>query len=521
MLFNKSFLVGGLTSLSLLLSLTSCELSTSTDTVSAPNILFIMTDDHAYQTLSAYDDRFIQTPNLDRIAEEGVLFSNSFVTNSICAPSRAVMLTGKHNHLNGQINNSVRFDSSQMTFPKLLQTAGYQTSIIGKWHLKSQPTGFDHHEVLIGQGNYYNTDFIENGTRQRSNGYVTEVITDKSLNWLENRDPNRPFCLLVHHKATHRVWMPDTSLLDLFQGVEFELPETFFDDYEGRPAAAAHVMGIDRDMDLVYDLKMLDEAGEIQTKYRPYFERYIGRMNPEQRARWDAYYDPIIEDFKAQGLEGEALARWKYQRYMQDYLKCVRSVDDQVGRLLSYLDENGLRENTLVIYTSDQGFYMGEHGWFDKRFMYEQSLRTPLLMRFPEGFNKKGRVEALVQNIDYAPTILDFAGVEPPKEMQGISLKPLLANGVDTLRDAIYYHYLEFPNEHGTKKHYGIRTDRYKLIHFYEDIDVWEFYDLESDPKEMQNVILEPAYQDQVQDLQIRLKELQVLYQDNPVMDKG
>lgn len=496
-----------------LLSLWTCQESSESQQPDRPNILFIMTDDHSYQTMSLYDDRFIQTPHLDRIGTEGVVFRNSFVSNSICAPSRAVMLTGKHSHLNGQINNFTRFDSTQMTFPKLLQGAGYQTAIVGKWHLKSQPMGFDHWEVLIGQGNYYNSDFIENGTRKQSEGYVTDVITDKGIQWLEQRDKEKPFCLLVHHKATHRIWMPDTALLNEFVGKEFEVPDNYFDQYEGRTAAAAHVMGIARDMDLVYDLKMLDTDGQLQTKYRKAYERMYGRMNPKQKASWDAYYQPIINQFIAAGMTGEDLALWKYQRYMQDYLKCVRSVDNNVGRILTYLDQEGLTDNTLIVYTSDQGFYMGEHGWFDKRFMYEESLRTPLVMRYPQGFSAEGDVQQLVQNIDYAPTLLDFAGVSIPTEMQGNSLRPLLQKESQTWRESIYYHYYEFPNEHGTKKHYGIRTNRYKLIHFYEDIDEWELFDLETDPKEMNNLIEQPEYQDLIKDLKEQLTALRTLYQ--------
>lgn len=479
-----------------------------------PNIIFIMTDDHSYQTMSAYDDRFIKTPNLDRLAQEGVRFTNSFVTNSICGPSRAVMLTGKHNHLNGQIDNTVRFDSTQATFPKYLQQLGYQTALIGKWHLRSEPAGFDNWEVLVAQGNYYNTDFIENGERRRSEGYVTDVITDKSIDWLEKRDPETPFCLLVHHKAVHRIWMPDTALLETFEGVDFPVPDNFFDGYDERTAAAEQKMSIDKDMDLVYDLKMLDEEGELQTKYRKNYENMYGRMNSSQKAAWDAYYEPIITEFKAANLEGEDLALWKYQRYMEDYLKCVRSVDNNVGRLLDYLDANGLAKNTLVVYTSDQGFYMGEHGWFDKRFMYEESLRTPLVMRFPTGFNKSGDIDALVQNIDYAPTLLDFAGAEIPADMQGLSLKGLLEGKPEQLRDAIYYHYYEFPNEHMVKRHYGIRTDRYKLIHFYDDIDEWELYDLEADPGEMKNLYGLSEHEDLIVSLKERLQELQVEYQD-------
>ncbi|MCB0630636.1 MAG: sulfatase [Saprospiraceae bacterium] len=478
-----------------------------------PNIIFIMTDDHGYQAMSAYDDTYIQTPNLDRIAREGVLFRNSFVSNSICAPSRAVLLTGKHSHLNGQIDNFTRFDSSQATFPKYLQAAGYQTALIGKWHLKSQPTGFDSWEVLIGQGNYYNTDFIENGERKPSHGYVTDVITDKSIDWLKQRREDQPFCLLVHHKATHRIWMPDTALLHDFAGVEFPVPDNFFDAYEGREAATNHMMGIYKDMDLVYDLKMKDKEGKLNTKYRKAYEnRMYSRMDDEQRAAWDAYYDPIIEEFMAAGLEGKELALWKYQRYMQDYLKCVRSVDNNVGRLLDYLDESGLAENTLIVYTSDQGFYLGEHGWFDKRYMYEESLRTPLAMRFPKSMHLQGATDALVQNIDYAPTFMDLAGLDIPEDMQGQSVIPLLQGDSTNWRQAVYYHYYEYPNEHGVNKHFGVRTDRYKLIHFYEDIDTWELYDLQSDPHEMNNLYGLPEYETVTTELKNQLKELQEKY---------
>ncbi len=496
--------------LTLVASLVAC--SPPPQQASPPNIVFIMTDDHSIQTMSTYDQRFISTPHLDRIGKEGVIFRNSFVSNSICAPSRAVLLTGKHSHLNGQVDNFTRFDSSQVTFPKLLQQAGYATAMIGKWHLKSQPTGFDHWDILINQGHYYNPDFIENGVQKTTEGYVTDIITDKSMQWLDSQSGDKPFCLLVHHKATHRIWMPDTALLGEFDDIDFPLPDNFFDAYEGREAAAAHVMGIARDMDLVYDLKMLDEEGEIQTPYRKYYEGIYPRMNPQQQAAWDAYYQPIIEDFKQKGLTGDELAKWKYKRYMQDYLSCVRSVDNNVGRLLAYLDEKGLAENTVVVYTSDQGFYMGEHGWFDKRFMYEESLRTPLVMRFPKGFGQVGEVTHLVQNIDYAPTLLDLAGVAIPSSMQGLSLLPLLTHQDTAWREAIYYHYLEFPNEHGTKKHYGIRTDRYKLIHFYEDIDVWELFDLQTDPQEMHNLIAAPEHAERIVQLKTELAKLQAAY---------
>ncbi|MCB0665021.1 MAG: sulfatase [Saprospiraceae bacterium] len=484
---------------------------------SPPNIIFIMTDDHSYQTLSAYDDRLITTPNLDRLANEGAIFKNSFVSNSICAPSRAVMLTGKHSHINGHIDNTLTFNGAQPTFPKYLQSAGYQTALIGKWHLKSLPTGFDHYEVLRGQGDYYNTPFITGKDTVPSTGYVTDVITDKSMNWLDQRDTSRPFCLLVHHKATHRVWMPPLKYLDSLENHDFTYPETLFDNYFGREAAAAQKMSIDKDMDLVYDLKMLDEAGEIQTKYREMYEQgRIKNLNAEERKIWDAHFRPIIEEFKKAKLEGADLVKWKYQRYMRDYIRCLMSVDDNVGRLLDYLDEQNLTENTLVVYTSDQGFYMGEHGWFDKRFMYEESMRTPLLMRYPPLVQPGSEITELVQNIDYAPTFLDLAGVQIPEDMQGLSLVPLLA-GENKLpgRNALYYHYYEYPNEHMVKRHYGIRTDRYKLIHFYYDIDDWEFYDLQEDPQELHNLIDEPPYQRMIDSLKTELEKLKMYYKDD------
>ena len=493
----------------------SCAEVPVESTDSRPNIVFIMTDDHGYQALSAYSDHLIRTPHLDRLAKEGALFTNSFVSNSICAPSRAVMLTGKHNHLNGQIDNGRPFDGSQLTFPRLLQEAGYETAIIGKWHLRSQPAGFDHYEVLLGQGDYYNTPFATNGDTIPSQGYVTDVITDKSPDWIKQRESNDPFCLLVHHKATHRVWMPPLSLLDSLEDVTFPYPSTLFHDYAGRPAAASQRMSIDKDLDLVYDLKMLDEEAEIQTKYRQMYERgRISNLNEAERAVWDAHFQPIIEQFKQSDLKGEELVRWKYQRYMRDYLRCVRSVDNNVGRLLDYLDESGLAENTIVVYTSDQGFYLGEHGWFDKRFMYEESMRTPLLMRYPGHIQPGTQVEQMIQNIDYAPTFLDFAGVSVHPDMQGISWKDHLINGAAIDRNALYYHYYEFPNEHMVKRHYGVRTDRYKLIHFYEDIDQWEFYDLKSDPQELHNLVDNPEYRDRIDSLQQILQDLQVQYQD-------
>lgn len=478
------------------------------------NILFIMCDDHSYQTISAYDNRYISTPNIDRIAGDGVKFVNSFVANSLSGPSRACMLTGKHSHTNGFTDNTRSFDGSQQTFPKLLQKSGYETAVIGKWHLVTEPTGFDHWDILIGQGDYYNPTFINNGDTVQRKGYATNVTTDLALQWLEEgRDKDKPFCLLLHHKAPHRTWMPDTCDFKLFADKEFALPDNFYDNYEGRLAAAAQEMSIVKDMDLVYDLKLADKENEIHSNeaLERMGRRIYSNMDPAQKAAWDAHYDAVIADFKKQGLTGKALDEWKFRQYMRDYLRVITSIDRNVGKVLDYLKESGLEDNTLVVYTSDQGFYMGEHGWFDKRFMYEESFRTPLLMRLPGG--AKGEATELVQNIDYAATFLDVAGVDIPQDIQGVSLLPLL-KGEKSIegRDAIYYHFFEYPAEHMVKKHYGVRTDRYKLIHFYDDIDAWELYDLEKDPSEMNNIYGKEGTEAITAELKKRLVELQKEY---------
>ncbi|MCK0156458.1 sulfatase [Cellulophaga sp. F20128] len=480
-----------------------------------PNIVYIMTDDHGYQAISSYNGELNQTPNIDRIATEGAKFTRSFVTNSICSPSRAVMLTGKFSHLNGQQINSQRFDGSQVTFPKILQQTGYQTAMIGKWHLGSDPTGFDYWNILPGQGDYYNPDFNEMGEKSRVEGYVTSLITEFSLDWLKNRDTEKPFALLMHHKAPHRCWMPDTTYLEKYNDVKFKLPENFYDDYEGRTAAASQKMHI-KDFCPVNDLKMYDKEGEIDGPLRKYFENQINRMNPAQRAAWDKAYEKEITYFKEAGLEGKELMEWRYQRYLEDYLRCIASVDDSVGEVLDYLEENGLAENTLVVYTSDQGFYLGEHGWFDKRFMYEESFRTPLLMKLPSRFKNK-TIPDLVQNIDYAPTFLELAGAEIPIDMQGNSLLPLLEGEAAEWRDAVYYHYYEYPGPHSVKRHYGVRTDRYKLIHFYEDIDQWELYDLKEDPTEVNNLYGKEGYEEVTQTMYTELLKLQKQYKDTTV----
>ncbi|GAL64304.1 choline-sulfatase [Algibacter lectus] len=378
------------------------------------------------------------------------------------------------------------------------------------------PQGFDYSNVLPGQGQYYSPEFIENGVKKTIPGYVTNVTTDIALNWLENkREKDKPFLMLYHQKAPHRTWMPEEKYLTLFDDKTFDPPANFFDDYEGRPAAAAHEMGIYKDMDLVYDLKMLDKDGDIKTKYRGMFQKKYDRMNAEQKAAWDTYYDPIIADFKAKKLEGKELALWKYNRYMHDYLRTIQSVDDGVGEVLDYLKENGLEENTIVVYTSDQGFYLGEHGWFDKRFMYEESFRTPILVKYPKEIKAGTVVNGLVQNLDFAPTFLDYAGVDIPKDIQGESFRKLVNGETSEWRDAIYYTYYEFPGEHHVKRHYGVRTDRYKLIHFYYDIEQWELYDLEKDPSEMNNLYNDPAYADVKADMHKQLENMRTKYGDS------
>jgi len=483
-----------------------------------PNIIVIMADDHAERAISAYGSTLIRTPNIDRLADEGLRFASSFVTNSICAPSRAVLLTGKYSHRNGLRDNRDEFDGSQTTFPKLLQRAGYETALIGKWHLKTEPTGFDHWRVLTGQGQYYRPVFSENGVRVEHAGYVTDLITDFALEFLENRDTTKPFCLLYHHKAPHRNWMPSPQHLDLFSEDKLPTPPTFDDDYRGRPAAREADMRI-KDMYLSMDMKLHKPAYERETgsggqsdfDAEPAWKESYARMTDQEKAAWDAHYGPINEAFAASPPEGAELTEWMYQRYIKDYLRCVASIDDNLGRLLERLDELGLRDNTLVIYTSDQGFYLGEHGWYDKRFMYEESMRTPLIVRYPDGIAAGRVADELVVNLDTAPTILDYAGVAVPPEMQGRSWRPLtLGQTPDDWRQGVYYHYYEYPHGwHDVRPHYGVRTDRYKLIHFYGELDVWELYDLEEDPHELTNLYGNAEYSEITETLLEQLRALQ------------
>ncbi|MHA7944791.1 sulfatase family protein [Formosa sp. 3Alg 14/1] len=496
-----------------------------------PNIIFMMSDDHAYQAISAYSDHLIQTPNIDRIADEGILFTNASVTNSICAPSRATILTGKHTHIHGKVDNVFPFDESQMTFPQLLQEAGYQTAMFGKLHFGNNPKGIDEFKILPGQGQYYNPDFNTNDGKITVEGYVTDIIMDMTLDWLEHRrDENKPFMLFSMQKAPHREWLPAPRHFKEYTKKTFVEPETLFDDYEGRGTAAKTAeMNLLTHMNWAGDSKlypeMMKELGikDVSGWDLEAFEREVGRMNPEQRAVWDSVYKPLMEDFKAEyaNMNETELMKWRYQRYMQDYLGCIASVDENVGRLLDYLDDTGLDENTIIVYTSDQGFYLGEHGWFDKRFVYDESFKTPLLIKWPNVITPGTTNTEMVQNLDFAQTILEAAQVEAPSDMQGESLIPLLlGNDQEWTRDAVYYHYYEYPGIHMVKRHYAIITQEYKLIHFYYDVDEWELYDRKKDPNEMKNVVDDPAYADVVVKLKKQLADLRAQYGDSSELDQ-
>ena len=486
-----------------------------------PNIVYIMSDDHAVQALGAYGhqiSRFAPTPNIDRIAKNGATFTNSFVTNSLCGPSRAAMLTGKFGHVNGFNQNGQTFNGRQPTWPRALKEAGYQTAVVGKWHIGRTPEGleFDHWKILDDQGEYYNPDFITEEGMTREEGYATDLITQHSLEWLKTkRDPNKPFMLMVHHKAPHRNWMPAPRHLTKYQDVRFPVPSSYFDDYAGRPAAARQEMNIYRDMYEGHDLKMTTRVCSTELRYDPW-KGAFGRMTEEQRKAWDAAYKPGNDAMNAAEMDERQMALWKYQRYMQQYLATVASVDEGVGQILDYLEANGLADNTIVVYPSDQGFFLGEHGWFDKRWIYEESMRTPLLVQYPGHIEAGTKVDALVQNIDYAPTFLEYAGLPVPADIQGRSLKPL-AEG-KPVRDwhrNLYYHFYEFTGSHAVRAHYGVRSDRYKLARFYGDLDYWEFYDLQADPREMNNRIDDPAYQDEIARMKAELTRLRREYGDN------
>jgi arylsulfatase A-like enzyme len=525
---NKLILIG---ISAVLIPFGSCQVSKKDRDQSRPNILFIMSDDHAYQAISAYSDRLISTPNIDRIASEGILFTNACVTNSICAPSRATILTGKHTHITGKIDNSMPFDTTQITFPQLFSQAGYETAMFGKLHFGNNPKGVDDFMILPGQGSYINPRFITSEGDTTITGYVTDIITDLAIRWLEKkRDPDRPFLMMYLHKAPHRAWWPDPERFETFSARTFPEPETLFDNYENRGSAASSAEMNIRDLLLSYDNKVLPEAIEEagitddDPRNRQYFEwADFSRMNEDQRSRYGPILDSISLNFKSHWptMSDEEKMRWQYQRYMQDYLACISSVDENVGRVLDYLDESGLAGNTMVVYTSDQGFYLGEHGWFDKRFVYEESFKTPLLIRWPSEIKPGITSDEMVQNLDFAQTFLETAGIEVPEDMQGKSLIPLLKGETSKWdRDAVYYHYYEYPAEHMVKRHYAIVTREYKLVHYYYDVDEWELYDRKKDPQEMKNVYEDPAYAEITARLHKELNALRVEYKDSPELDK-
>ena len=474
-----------------------------------PNILFIFSDDHSSQSIGAYRlwlSEFIReqkiTPRIDRLAEQGAVFVNSFCGNSICSPSRATVLSGVHSHLNGVTHLDGRIRDGVWTFPPALRAAGYQTAILGKWHLANDPVGFDYWRVLPGQGQYWRPVFRGPDRLQETlEGYSTDIITEKALAWLKARDKNKPFLLMTHHKAPHRPWNPPERYYPLLSDVKVPEPPTLFDDYSGRTSSArAQKMEIGRDMTLDSDLKVLPPG-----KAPP-------RLTPAQATNWQAAFQPRNAAFQTAKLEGRELTRWKYQEYMKDYLRCVKAVDDSVGQLLDYLKAEGLETNTVVIYASDQSFFNGEHGWFDKRWIYEESISMPLIVRWPGVVKPGTRVQPMVQNIDYAPTFMEIAGLRAPEVVQGRSLVPLLRGETPAdWRHSVYYHY--YDPGHDVQKHYGLRTERYTLAYFYPTKE-WELFDLEKDRAELHSVYNDPAYTNTVAELKTELTRLRRLYQD-------
>ncbi len=513
----KSILWGSLTAVLAASSLCAAE---------RPNILFIFTDDHAAHAIGAYNGWLKDvnpTPNIDKLASQGMLFQNSFCTNSICGPSRAVIQTGKHSHINGFRTNRDRFDGNQQTFPKLLQKAGYQTAMIGKWHLGTDPQGFDFWKVLPGQGAYYNPAFKTPQGREVIQGYCTDIVTEIALNWLKDqRDRSKPFMLMCQHKAPHRTWMPPLRYLTLYDDVDIPEPATLFDRWQDNASPARfQEMEIDHHMNIVYDCfgppihgwdpdagKSVDRSGF----------RNLKNMTAAQLSAWNRAFDVKNRELQKLKLDGKELVRWKYHRYIRNYLRCVRGVDDSVGRLMNYLEEAGLAENTVVIYSSDQGFYLGDHGWYDKRWMYDESLKMPFIVKWP-GVIKPGSVNHdLIQNLDYAETFLDIAGAEIPSDMQGRSLVPLFQGKTPSdWRKSIYYHYHEYPSVHMVAKHNGIRTKKYKLIHFYQ-FGEWEFYDLQKDPEELHNEYGNSDYEQVISKLKKELASLAQHYGDQSDM---
>lgn len=464
-----------------------------------PNILFVFTDDHAAHAISAYGSKINTTPNIDRIANEGMKFERCYVTNSICGPSRATILTGKYNHRNGFVRNGNVFNGEQQTFPKLLKKVGYQTAVIGKWHLRSTPTGFDHYDVLIGQGPYYNPPMKSRGddgnpVTTKHTGYTTDIITDKTLDWLKStRDKSKPFMLMMQHKAPHRNWQPGPDHLTMYDDVEIPEPDSLRDDYSGKASPArTQTMTVTRHL----------SANDLKLNGAP------RNLTESQKEIWNSAYAHKNKAFEEAQLSGDELLKWKYQRYIKDYLRCVASVDDNLGEVLDYLDQSGLSKNTVVMYSSDQGWYLGDHGWYDKRWMYEESLKMPFVVKWPGVVTPGSVCHEIVSNVDFAETFLEIAGAKIPQDMQGHSLIPLLKGKTpNNWRTTFYYHYYEFPGAHSVRRHYGVTTGRYKLIHFY-NIDEWELFDLDEDPEEYNSVYGQPEYNAIFADLSRELKRL-------------
>lgn len=489
-----------------------------------PNIVFIFSDDHAPHAIGAYDGWLKSvnpTPEIDQLAEQGMLFENSFCTNSICGPSRAVIQTGKHSHKNGFMDNGDSFDWNQQTFPKLLQGTGYQTAIFGKSHLKGKPQGYNEWAVLPGQGLYYNPDFYTKDGQITIQGHCTDVVTDMAVDFLENqRDTNKPFMLMVQHKAPHRNWMPAARHLTLYDDIDLPEPATLFDTWEDKAPPARHqetsiIDYMHLNYDLFVDLTPDFTQGKPSKSEDPSSWRNMQRMSEEQMRVWRDAYGPKDVAFHAANLSGKDLLRWKYQRYAKNYLRTIKGVDESVGRLVATLDELGLSDNTIVIYSSDQGFFIGDHGWYDKRWMYEESLKMPFIIKWPNVITPGSRQQKMIQNIDYAETFLDIAQAAIPDDMQGRSLLPLLkGESVNDWRDSIYYHYYEYPSVHMVPKHNGIRTERYKLMHFYE-FGEWEFYDLENDPEELNNLYGKSEFAELIETHKAKLASLQEYYDDD------
>ena len=490
-----------------------------------PNIVFIFSDDHAPHAIGAYNGWLKSvnpTPRIDELAKQGMLFEKSFCTNSICGPSRAVIMTGKHSHKNGFMNNGNTFNWNQQTFPKILRKAGYTTALYGKSHLKGNPKGFDDWKVLPWQGDYYNPDLITPKGRVRIDGHCTDVVTDLAVEWLKTgRDKTKPFMLMVQHKAPHRNWMPALRHLPLYDDIKIPEPTTLFDKWEDNAPPARHQeLEIDRHMDINYDL-FLDltadyEGTPSQKRQDRSAWRNMKKMTKDQLSSWRAFYGPRDKAFHEANLSGKELVRWKFQRYAKNYLRCVRGVDDSVGKIQDTLKNLKLDDNTVVIYSSDQGFYIGDHGWYDKRWMYEESLMMPLIVKWPGVTKPDSRSVQMVQNLDYAQTFLEMAGAEIPSNMQGRSLVPILKNGkADDWRKSIYYHYYEYPSVHMIPRHYGIRTERYKLIHFYQFGNEWEMYDLKEDPDELTNIYGKADKKSLQKDLKEQLVAIRKFYDDN------